>query len=150
MIKAKSIVPDEFWILRDKEQKIGNIRAVNNGYNIQVKNKCVHVGSLSTAKERFGIEFSAPESVALQVNDEKQVHGYPTDSIPHNAVWDVKKQIPLFTKEPRSRSWYAAGWFQIYNHRGTSTVLCPKTIVLDRYKYIGPYQTKEEIQEKMK
>lgn len=150
MIKAKPIVPDEFWILRDKEQKIGNIRAVNNGYDIQVNNKRVHVGSLSTVKERFGIEFSTAEPVTLQVTNAHEVHGYPTDSTPYNAVWDVKKQIPLFTKEPRSRSWYAAGWFQIYNHRGTTTVLCPKTIVLDRYKHIGPYRTREEIQEKMK
>ena len=75
------------------------------------------------------------------------VHGYATSSRPYNPVLDVKHQLPLYTTEPRSRSWSAAGWYLIKQHRNWIATFCPKLILLQRYNYRGPFKSKEEANE---
>jgi hypothetical protein len=72
------------------------------------------------------------------------VYGYRTTSRPYNAIYDVKHQVPLWTKEERSKSWYAAGWYCIKQGRNWSVVNCPKLIALERYRYQGPFHTQQE------
>ena len=147
MITAKQVVPNEFWVIRDEQQKIGNFRRsqTETGYNVMLKNKTFHVRNITDINKDLGIDFDNTIPVVPD-QDPNLVHGYQTDcNTVYNAVWNVKRQIPMFTKEPRSRSWYAAGWFQIYNHRGTQLHFCPKLIVLDRYRHIGPFHSKEEL-----
>ena len=74
----------------------------------------------------------------------KTVHGYPTREQAYNAIYDVKHQVPLWTREPRSKSWYAAGWYQVRQGRSWQVEFCPKLITLQRYAYRGPYYTEEQ------
>jgi hypothetical protein len=59
-------------------------------------------------------------------------------------MWDVKHRLPLFTKENKSKSWYAAGWYAVKQHRSWKLIRNPKLIVLERYQYQGPFHTQEE------
>ena len=36
MIIAKPVVPDRFWILKQDDEKIGNIQATANGFTVQI------------------------------------------------------------------------------------------------------------------
>jgi len=71
------------------------------------------------------------------------VHGYATGCRAYNPMWDVKHRLPLFTKEKKSKSWFAAGWYAVRQHRSWKVVRNPKLIVLERYQYQGPFHTAE-------
>ena len=75
-----------------------------------------------------------------------EVHGYPCSQKPHNPLWDVQKNLPLYTKTPKSKSMFCAGYyivkFETVNWR---KAYCPKIITLQRYPYKGPIKTKTEM-----
>jgi len=50
----------------------------------------------------------------------------------------------LFTRNTKSKSWFAAGWYNIKQHRKWESVQHPKLIALQRYQYQGPFHTKDE------
>ena len=75
-----------------------------------------------------------------------EVHGYPCSQKPYNPLWDVQKQLPLYTKTPKSKSMFCAGYyivkFETVNWR---KAYCPKIITLQRYPYKGPMKSKTEM-----
>jgi predicted HAD superfamily Cof-like phosphohydrolase len=42
------------------------------------------------------------------------------------------------------KSWFAAGWYRVKQHRKWKMVQHPKLITLERYDYQGPFQTKKK------
>ena len=76
---------------------------------------------------------------------EYDVYGYPTNNKPWNTLWDVQHQFPVYTKTNKSKSWFAAGWYNVKKGRNWQTVLAPKLILLQRYPHSGPFYTKEEV-----
>lgn len=145
MIQAKPVVPDQFWILTEQDRKIGNIQADQSGYSVKIDDSVTRYKTLDLLRSRLPVEFEHVPS-PQPAQDVNSVQGYPTSTIPFNGVWDVKKHLPLWTKEERSKSWFAAGWYRVKQHRNWKTVFCPKLIVLDRYQYTGPYCTRVEAQ----
>ena len=145
MIEAKTVIPDQYWILREHDQKIGNIEAESGGYVINLNGAKTRVDNLKMLKQKIGIDFVKTPTIKPKPVG-KEVHGYPTTAHPYNAIFDVKHQLPLWTQEPRSRSWLAAGWYRVRQHRDWCVVQCPKLILLERYEYQGPFFSKEEAQ----
>lgn len=145
MIKAKAVIPDQYWILRDQDRKIGNIEATTGGYAVNLYGESVEVTTLSMLQQRLGeVEFETPERSEPE-SDPRSVHGFPTKGTAHNAMFDVKHQLPLWTTEPRSRSWLAAGWYRVRrNGRDWRVMFCPKLILLQRYEYQGPFASSDE------
>jgi hypothetical protein len=143
MISAKPVIPDRYWILRDHDQKIGNIQADDSGYAVVIHGNTRRFTDIPMIAKTFGVDF---ENISVTTDGEPKssVHGYPTAALAYNALWDVKRQIPLWTTEPRSKSWRAAGWYRVKQHRSWRLVFCPKLILLDRYQYQGPYVSREQ------
>lgn len=142
MIIAKPVVPNQYWILKRDDAKIGNIQAGPNGFTVKILD---HVDSFKTipmVRKKINIEFEAPEKTSKP--EAGQVHGYPTGCRTHNAMWDVKHRLPLFTKTAKSKSWFAAGWYRVKQHRNWKVMHNPKLILLERYAYQGPFYTKEK------
>ena len=145
MIQAKPVIPDQYWILRDQDRKVGNIQVDGHGYVVNIGAKQRHFRDLKTLSHAVNIVFEhrlpdAPNSPDMQV------HGYPTRSRAYNAVFDVRHQLPLWTTNARSRSWLAAGWYRIRQNRTWKAVYCPKLIILERYQYQGPFCSLQEAQ----
>jgi len=146
MIVAKPVVPNQFWILKDGENKIGNIEAGPNGFAVKIGNQIQSYKNINTIKQKVAISFE-PTVNNFHDDSANTAHGYPTNGQAFNAIFDVKHQVPLWTQEPKSKSWYAAGWFQIKQGRTWTTEFCPKLITLQRYAYRGPYYTEEQANE---
>lgn len=144
MIVAKPVIPNQYWILRQDDQKIGNIEAGPDGFQVKIQGRVENFKTIHTIKKTVPIEFESASRPRSQMPNEKTAYGYPTTGRSYNAIYDVKHQVPLWTKESRSKSWYAAGWFRILQGRRWNSVLCPKLIMLERYQYQGPFHTKEE------
>jgi len=142
MIHAKPVVDNEYWILKKDDQKIGNIQAVNDGYQITIENKVGLYKTIPMLRKRENVEFEPAEKVTKPVAD--LVHGYSTGCRTYNPIWDVKHKLPLFTKNNKSKSWFAAGWYMVKQHRNWKPIHNPKLIVLERYKYQGPFYSKDE------
>jgi hypothetical protein len=92
------------------------------------------------------------ESNIKRVEDEAQddnfdVHGYPCSQHPYNPMFDVQKQLPVYTKTPKSKSQFCAGYYVICFEKGWRKAYCPKMITLSRYEYKGPIKTKLEMQQ---
>lgn len=143
MIEAKPVIPDRYWILREHNRKVGNIEAEPGGYSLNIRGRSAKFQTLDMIRDRVGVDFRSP--LTGQPNPPGyEVNGYPTTHQPHNAIFDVQYQLPLWTREPRSKSWMAAGWYAVRQHRNWQAVLCPKRILLERYEFRGPFRTREE------
>jgi hypothetical protein len=143
-IIAKPIVKDQFYILTQDDKKIGNIEATGDGFAVRINNRVMPFKTMAMIRKQIDIEFPA---VGNKINREPasyQVQGYPSGSRVYNPIWNVQHKLPLFTKNNKSRSWYAAGWYQVKQRRTWSIVQSPKLITLERYPYQGPFYTKEE------
>lgn len=144
MIQAKTVIPNQFWILRDRDRKVGNIEATAQGFRLELNDR-VSLVQDRRALRRQGIEFIAPEPrVRPRDQPTNQIMGWPTASRPYNAVWNVQLRTAMWTEAPRSRSWRAAGWWIIRQGRAHRLVFCPKIIVLERYAAQGPYRSQQE------
>jgi hypothetical protein len=139
MIKAKSIISNKFWILRDNNRKVGEVNAVNRGYAVNVKDKETTIfSSLATLTDKTGIKFSdeAPTTTDTLPND---VHDYPTSGEVHNSVWNTELKLPLYNKKAVSKSWFAAGYYIVRVKDEWRTIFSPKLIILQRNEFQGPY-----------
>ena len=146
MIIAKPVVKDKFWILKQDDDKVGNIEAGTDGYTVRLNSTVTRVKNISTIRHDSGFAFEAPP-ITKKPAAELAVHGYVTGTKCYNSMWDVKRRLPLFTKSRKSKSWYAAGWYLLKQRREWEVVQNPKLISLQRYPYQGPYHTRDEANE---
>ena len=140
---AKAVIPDRYWILKQDERKIGNIESGPNGFQVKINNQVQQFNCIASVEQSVNIRFeptvrSQPRPITNEVN------GYHTTSLPYNAIFDVKHQVPLWTQDDRSKSWFAAGWYRVKQGRKWDVIECPKLIMLERYKYQGPFHTQDE------
>lgn len=144
MIIAKPVIDKQFWILQEDDKKIGNVEACNGGYQVKINNKVVQFKSIKMVEQRTNIHFEDP--IKTKKSEVKAIYGFPVTGKVNNPVWNITTKLPLYTKTTKSKSWFAAGWYLIKKGRNWNSVLCPKLILLQRYKYVGPFYTKEETQ----
>jgi len=141
MIEAKPVVDKKYWILKKDNRKIGALEAEPDGYTLRILDQVGKFKTIPMVRKKIGIEFAPAEKITRPALD--QVHGYDTGCRAFNPIWDVRHRLPLFTKERKSKSWYAAGYYAVKQHRAWKIVRNPKMIVLERYQYQGPFHTQE-------
>jgi hypothetical protein len=145
MIEAKPVIPDRYWILKQDNRKIGQIEADESGVTVKIQNRVAGYKTIRMASREANIEFTKLSSVKPVTN---QVHGFEVTGRVYNPVWDVKHRLPLFTRDTKSKSWYAAGWYMVKQHRAWKAVQNPKLITLQRYQYQGPFHTQQQTNDK--
>lgn len=145
-IVAKPVVDKRYWILRKDNQKVGALEAEGDGYTLRIENDVKKFKTIPMVRKTTDIEFAALERTTPVKKNE--VYGFLTGCRAFNPMWDVKHKLPLFTKERKSKSWYAAGWYVIKQHRNWKVSQNPKLIVLERYPYQGPFHSEEQAHDK--
>ena len=143
-IKAKPIVPDQYWILTDSAGKVGNIQSDGNVYRVRIHDELMEIDSLDHIQNRVRVDFESPRPPDAVAPGGNQAYGYPTASQPHNVTWDCRRQAPIWTRSESSRSWHAAGWYRVRIYNNWRLMFCPKTILLDRYEHRGPFMSMDE------
>ena len=81
------------------------------------------------------------ETTENTTSAKKEIYGYPTKHIPHNAVLDVKHKIPLYTKSINSNNMYAAGYYIVHFPKGWVKGFCPKLSTITQNQFQGPFKT---------
>lgn len=147
MILAKPIVENQWYILKKDNRKIGQLELKENGNcTIKILDSVVSYKTIKMAREAVNIQFEPAETATPMPSN--QVYGHDVEGAVFNPLWDVKHRLPLFTREEKSKSWFAAGWYRVKQHRKWKTVQHPKLITLERYAYQGPFNSKEEANDK--
>ena len=153
-MRAKILVKDKFWIIEENGQKLGTLQKKDdNGWNfLGKKDQRQEYPTPESLYEKFGSgifasDITVPANEIKTEESEWHVHGYPCSQQPYNAMFDVQKQLPIYTKTPKSRSLFCAGYYIIDFPKGWRKAYCPKVITLQRYAYKGPIKSKIEMQQ---
>ena len=136
MVTAKPVIKNKFWILRDDDRKVGTVEKAKNSFVVKIDNQESEFKTIKTIENKINITFE--EFSKKQKSQGYEVNGFLTDTKPYNGVYNVKERLPIFTKKTKSKSWYAAGYYQITVNGKTKVYFCPKLILLQRYPFKGP------------
>ena len=147
-MNAKEIIKNKFWIVEDDGVKFGTISLNEDQYILSTPTgtKFYHTERQLTKaldKKLSWTDLEITETAA------KEVHGYATNSIPFNPMYDVKRKLPLFTKSDKSKSLYFAGYYIMQFEKGWVKSFCPKLITVERYTTKGPFKTEIEMRQEL-
>ncbi len=142
-LKAKPIVKGEFWVITDGNKKVGNVISEGSGFDVKLGDNIVHYNTKQAVKKHTNIEFENLEKSSLS-NPVFAVYPTTGNRI-FNSVLDVKRKLHIFTKTSKSKCYHAAGWFAVKQGEEYQNVFCPKYIFIQRYPYIGPFKTEQEL-----
>ena len=146
---AKAIVKNKCWIVEQDGLKVGTIMTNPAGVVYQHEQKREQFASLKLLSDRYNIvvEKAPPKKIISQT---QEVYGFPCEHKPNNVLWDVKHRLPIYTKGSKSKSFFCAGYYIVKFNNGWVKSYCPKLITLNRYPYAGPYDSAEEMQERLR
>jgi hypothetical protein len=139
-VKTKQLLPDRFWIIEHNGSRIGTIqRHDQNQFIVTGTDSSIANLTLEEVEDKFNL-FDTIDEVEQQHTD-KVVYGYPAKHVPYNAVFDVKHQLPLYTKSPNSDNMYAAGYYCVKFPKGWVKGFCPKLATIQGNEFRGPFKT---------
>jgi hypothetical protein len=150
---AKQVVKNKFWIVESNGKKIATIQAIEDGGVAYVHDDRREMfPSIKMLSKKYNIELAKPDRAGKSDKGSTiyEIHGFPTPHKPHNILYDLHKQLPIFTKTAKSKSYFCAGYYIIKFNQHWAKAYCPKSITLNRYEYQGPYRTLEEMQEHLR
>lgn len=142
---AKPVVKNQFWIVTDGKEKVGNVIADGSGFEVKLNGNVKHFKDTNAIKRQINIEFERIGPVTRTKND-IPFNEFPTSKKVYNSVFDIKRKVHLFTKTPKSKCYHAAGYYVFDQGSEKSVVFCPKYIFIQRYPYQGPFKTEFEAQ----
>lgn len=148
-VTAKPIVEGKFWIIEQNGERVATLhKKENNKFIVSSKDGEACFNRKDDLVKAFGKDFFQPK-VKTTVSDsvDKEVHGYPAACKPFNAMYDVQRRLPLYTKSSQSKSLYCAGYYAIQFNKGWVRSFCPKLITVERYPYKGPFKTEIELKQ---
>lgn len=145
---TKVLLPNKEWLVKNDQEKIGGLSKDKHGYSFFHKGKKIEVGNLIDINNTFGITLDdAAFNKIVQEQDSYKnytIYGFPCKTDPHEPIYSVKKKLPLYTPNAKSKSQYCAGYYVIQTNKGWVKSFCPKLITLERYPYHGPVKTELE------
>ena len=144
MLIAKPVIDKQFWILKENDRKVGNVEACAGGYQVKINNQVAQFKTIKLAARTANIEFEPATKTVKPKATVTHIYDYPVAGRVYTPIWNVAQQLPVYTKTAKSKSWFAAGWYNVRKGRHWRTVLAPKLIVLQRYAYQGPYYSEQQ------
>ena len=148
-LHAKPIIENKFWIVEKDGEKFATLRKNEDNRFVLSNEEGVRIYDTKESLTRqFGKDFFVARIVKEAYDAQpNEVHGYATSVAPHNAMFDIQRKLPLFTKSSDSKSLYCAGYHVIRFEKGWVKSFCPKLITLQRYEYKGPFKTELEMKQ---
>jgi hypothetical protein len=148
-LHAKPIIDNKFWIVEQDGEKVATLRKNEDNRFVMSNEGGIKIYDTKESLTReFGKKFFTVKIVKESQDAlPNEVHGYSTSTAPYNAMFDIRKKLPLFTKSDDSKSLYCAGYYTIKFEKGWVKSFCPKKITLERYPYKGPFKTDLEMKQ---
>ena len=137
-------ITETSWILQNEGNRVALV--TKNEKELIVigklgKNRFSDIKDLETfLNSKIEIEKHDDEEVAELGN----VNGFPVKHV--SAVAVEKQNLPVYKKTATSNIFYSAGYYGIKFPNGWVSSYCPKLSTLTENEFIGPFQTKLEMQ----
>lgn len=143
---AKPVVKDKFWIVERNGNKCATIQAIDEdgGFAYVHDNQREYFPSIKLLSTKYNITFEKADRKKASLED--NIYGFPTGGKHFNALFDVQRYLPIYTKTKVSKSYFSAGFYAVKLNSIWVKHFCPKLIVLNRYEYCGPFSTDEAAQ----
>ena len=139
---AKPVVKNQFWIVTNGTEKVGNVIADGSGFEVKLNGNKTHFKNTNSIQKQTNIEF---QTIKIdKTKKEIPFNEYPTTKKVFNSILDIKRKIHVFTKTQKSKCFHAAGWYVLMQGEDPTVIFCPKYIFIKRYEYLGPYKTEDE------
>jgi hypothetical protein len=126
---------------------MGTISAADDRFMVSEIRGTTYFDSKKALKNTFGknVLINDITDTSNAIEADKEVHNYPTSTVPYNTMLDVQRKLPLFTKSSKSKSLYCAGYYIIKFDKGWVKSFCPKLITVERYETKGPFKSDLEM-----
>jgi hypothetical protein len=143
---AKPIVKDKFWIVEQNGSKCATIQAIDEdgGFAYVHDDHREIFPNIKLLSTKYNIVFEKAEKKKAVA--ENNIWGFPTSGKNFNALFDVQRYLPIYTKTKISKSYFGAGYYAVKLNSTWIKQFCPKLIMLNRYEYCGPFSTTEAAQ----
>jgi peroxiredoxin len=145
---ATPVVKNKVWIVENQGNRFGTIVSTCDGSKnvVLVTNETrTKYPSIKVLSQKHNIKFS--NSTKKVKTLPTTVYGYSADGAVHNELFDVSKNLPVYTKSADSKSLFCAGYY-IINFCGSWVKNhCPKLLTLERNLYHGPFYTEEQMKD---
>ncbi len=138
---ATPIIKNKIWFVEHNGEYIASIMGSRNGVDLIKSGKKEPFSSLSMLKNKYNIIFTKQRHIE---HKDKDVCGYPCAQVPYNPALDLTRNLPVYHRDPNSKSYYCAGYYSVLLGGKQVVTFCPKLLVLTRNKYYGPFKTKAE------
>lgn len=150
MLRAKTIMPNKFWILENSEGNRQGTISQSDVVKVVINNVEKTYDSFDKACWDLAINADSSKIEEQSTGQMEDVLGYPVKCAAFNPIWDIKRKLPVFTKTEKSRTLHAAGYYIILFETGWVQSFCPKVSTLDSNEYRGPYKDKLEMREQLR
>lgn len=141
---AKVLIPNKVWILEEEGTKLGTLNKETKGYSFYRNGVRIDMPDIT----QFGTDIlKKNDASSKKIEDPKVIYGYPCKTIPFNAIYNVVKKLPIYTKSQKSKSYHCAGYYIIKFKNIWVKSFSPKLITLERYPFKGPYKDQSELKE---
>lgn len=156
MLRAKTIMPNRFWIIENSDgQRQGTISVFPDPIvpsSVKVTLNGLEKIYIDINQACWDLAININEEIAEPAVETKEesVEGFPTKCAAFNPTWDIKRKIPVFTKTEKSRTLHAAGYYIISFDTGWVQSFCPKVSTLDSNEFKGPFRDKLEMREQLR
>ena len=145
-VTAKPVLKNKFWIVEQEGVRVGTLSKNDEGFIMSSKSAVEIFKSESALKKKFGKDFLVAKiKTDKDSKNVKEVHGYPTRTLPFNSMFDIQRKLPLFTKSEKSKSVYCAGYYLVKFNVNWLKSFCPKLITIERNEFMGPFKTEFEM-----
>ena len=149
-INAKEILKNKFWIVESNDKKLGTLSlSEDKKYMLSDASGTRFFSNINQLNKNLGAEITWTSEQKAKTQETKEVYNYPTSCIPHNPIFDVQRNLALFTKSSKSKSLYCAGYYIIHFDKGWVKSFCPKLITVERYETRGPFKTEIEMRQEL-
>lgn len=147
-LNAKTIIKNKFWIVERDGEKIATIQAGPGGVFYVDGNRRTRFPSIKVLSQEFGVKFDRPAK-KIKTEPSGTVYGFPIDTVEgFNALYNVVKRVPVYTKCEKSKSMFCAGYYLIELDGEWTEAFCPKLITINRYPFVGPFYSEEEMKQR--
>lgn len=143
--EVQTIIEDKCWIVTQQGIKLGTVMRVDEvdgGVVFVHNNQRERFRSIGMLMSKYKCTFKHESQSDGNDIAQSLVFGFPSDTTPFNPLIDARRKLPLYTKTVRSKSYYAAGYYQVKYVNTWLLEFCPKVLTLDRNEFLGPFTSK--------
>lgn len=146
---ATPVVKNKFWVVEQEGKTVATIQAKEDGSFAFVKNQSrQYFSSMIAIKKQYNIKLTKPNKDHKK-SKVKEIYGFPCRHVPYLGMFNLQRQLPIYSLSEKSKSYYCAGYYLIKHGNNWLAEFSPKLITLNRYDYLGPFRSHEDMKKAM-